>query len=79
MGKAAKAKTAARTAPTPHAQKYTLEKLRDKSQEIFGIPGFAFDGAMTGHEGPLTLEDAKAIIAAWKNKPVKAISKAEVK
>lgn len=51
--------------------KFSLEKLRENSLELFGVTQSTFDGAAHGLNGEYTVSDMKKIIAAWQNKEAK--------
>lgn len=50
--------------------KYPLERLRDGCVTRFGVGTAAFDGATYGLTGEYTVDELKAIIAAWQGKKV---------
>ena len=46
--------------------KYVVNKLREKSIQLFGVSQSAFDGAMHGHnEVEYTINEVKAILSRW--------------
>ncbi len=53
------------------SQKFTLDKLRENSDNLFGISKSTFDGAVYGLKGEFTVSETKNIITNWKKKEAK--------
>lgn len=47
------------------AEKYSVEKLKEHCIDVFGVSQSTFAGAMHGHEGNYTIDEAKAILNEW--------------
>lgn len=52
-------------------QKFTLDKLRENSDKLFGISTSTFDGAAYGLKGEFTVSEMKNVIANWNKKEAK--------
>lgn len=55
----------------PIHRKFTLDKLRENSQELFGISPTVFDGAAYGLSGEFTVLEMKKIISEWLKREAK--------
>lgn len=53
------------------APKFSIEKLRENSKKLFGIPQSTFDGAASGLNGEYTVQEMKDIISKWLKKEAK--------
>ncbi|MCM1295968.1 MAG: hypothetical protein NC311_10540 [Muribaculaceae bacterium] len=60
-------------APIAAVPKFTLEALREKCVSALGIEQSTFDGAFYGVDpgAVYTLDEAKAHVTKWLNKPLK--------
>lgn len=57
--------------PEKAVQKFTLDKLRENSDKLFGISASTFDGAAYGLKGEFTISEMKNIINNWTKKEAK--------
>ena len=57
--------------PEKFSQKFTLDKLRENSDKLFGISKSTFIGATYSLEGEFTVSEMKNIISNWKKKEAK--------
>ncbi len=56
----------AESVKTANEPKYTLDKLRQNSVQLFGVTKSTFDGAMYGHgRKEFTINEVKAILKRW--------------
>lgn len=53
------------------APKFSVEKLRENCQKLFGISRSTFDGAVSGLKGEYTVQEMKENIAKWMKKEAK--------
>lgn len=53
------------------ASKFSIEKLRENCQKLFGVSVSTFDGAVHGKSGEFTVAEMKGIISKWKKEEVK--------
>ncbi len=51
--------------------KFTVEKLGESCQKLFGISRSTFDGATSGLKGEYTVQEMKENISKWMKKEVK--------
>lgn len=51
--------------------KFSVEKLRENCQKLFGISLSAFDGAASGLKDEYTVMEMKEIISKWLKKEAK--------
>lgn len=51
--------------------KFTIEKLRENCQKLFGISLSTFDGAASGLKDEYTVMEMKEIISKWLKKEAK--------
>lgn len=50
---------------------YDVQVLRQNCMKLFGITTSTFDGAFMGHNKPMTVSSAKAILEKWKKEEIK--------
>lgn len=50
---------------------YDMHTLRKHCMKLFGITTSTFDGAFMGHNEPMTVRSAKAILKKWKKEEIK--------
>ncbi len=65
---ATKAVAAATIAAAPS---FPVDRLREKSYQLFGVTKSTFDGATYGLDGEYTVDEMRKIIADWQKKEVK--------
>lgn len=53
------------------APKFSIERLGEDCQQLFGVGITTYAGATYGLRGEYTVEEMKQIIDAWKGKEVK--------
>lgn len=53
------------------APKFSIEKLRENCQKLFGISRSTFDGAASGLENEYTVQEMKENISKWMKKEAK--------
>lgn len=53
------------------APKFSVEKLRENCQKLFGISRSTFDGAVSGLKGEYTVSEMKENISKWMKKEAK--------
>lgn len=58
------------TVNTRGAQKFTIEKLQENCQKLFGVSTSTFVGATYGMTGKYSIEEMKTHIETWKRKGV---------
>lgn len=51
-------------------KKFTIEKLQENCQKLFGVSTSTFVGATYGMTGKYTIKEMKTHIEAWKGKGV---------
>ncbi len=61
--------------PVKTERKIPLDKLRRSCVKLFGVTPSTFDGATVGLTGSFTVDEMKARITAWLNKPVMPVKK----
>lgn len=57
-----------KSVPSP---KFSIEKLRENCQKLFGISRSTFDGAASGLKNEYTVSEMKDIISKWMKKEAK--------
>lgn len=62
----------AETKQTAQAEpEYDMQTLRQHCMKLFGITTSTFDGAFMGHNKPMSVSSAKAILEKWKKEEIK--------
>ena len=57
--------------PKPAAEKkFTKERLRRDCRALFDVDESAFDGALHGRGGEISVGEAKAVIKAWRDRKI---------
>lgn len=54
----------------PKSQVFTIERLRQNCLDLFGVTVSTFDGATHNLTGLFTVEEMKAKIKVWQEKPI---------